>query len=151
MLIFIIVYKTLAAGDIFGDKVNPAITLDHFRGAKLDRVLVQADVTHDAPPTAFLHPAPVFVGGFHNLVRGKHADGLIPVLDFYGIETHVDNDPIGIKRGDFQPVAFPDQILRGDLYAGNKSHNSILKSKEQDDGQRPQSAQEEKRGFTIND
>ena len=63
-----------------------------------------------SPPPALLHSPPVLKGFLHEFIGGDRRNGLIPVLDLYGMECDIDHVAVSTVLRHFNPVPDSDKI-----------------------------------------
>ena len=129
------------------DQINFAVALEHFRGAEFDGEHVDDQGAFDAPPARFLHAAPVPVGDIDNLVGGNDGDGHVEIADFDGVQADVEDVAVGVVAGDFDPVAFFNEVVGGNLHAGDDGEDGVLEDEQQDGGEGTQAGQQDDGGF----
>ena len=76
--------------------------------------------------STLLHPPPILEGGIYQCIRRNGRNGIVPILNFDGIEGDFLNDAIGRSVSQLNPVADAKHIVGRKLYTRYKSKNSVL-------------------------
>ncbi len=134
--------------DIFLDEVDLYQPFQQFIVAKLHTIHIDQDGALNTPAARFLHPAPIAVGGIHDLGGWDDRNGLVEVLHLDGVQVDVDHIPVCIESRHLDPVSFLDQVHGVNLHARHQRKDGILKNEQQHSGHRSQPGQQRQGRFT---
>ena len=137
--------QRLFPGEILAEHVEPLEVLDLVFPQEADRGLVHVQIAPDPAPARLGHEAPVPKPVAAERMGGNRGDRLVPVLDFHRVESDFDDVSVSTEFRHLDPVADPDHVVGGDLYAGHHRENRVLENQHEDRGHGPEAAQQHQR------
>ncbi len=136
--------------NIVGQQMNAPKPLQHLAGTELNRRHIDIDRPFDPTRTGLDHAAPVAERVLDQSVGRNGRDRPIEVLHLDGGQRNVNNRAVGIVFGHLNPITDAQHVIGGQLDAGDKSQDGVLKNQKNNSRHRTQSGQQKNRAF-IND